>query len=145
MIEAAVDSPTVRVRRVLDASPEEIFDAWADPDQARYWMCPPGSSIPELTLEAEVGGRLHLVMRINERDYVHVGEFLEVERPRRLVFTWITMYTHYRKSVVTVEIEPLAERTELTITHVLLPNEELAEAHRKGWEELVDNLETRLA
>jgi hypothetical protein len=55
------------------------------------------------------------------------------------------MYTYYRKSVVTVEFEPVDERTELRITHVLLPDEELADAHRKGWDGLLDHLETRLA
>ena len=28
------------------------------PDQARRWMCPFGASVPDLTLEARVGGRL---------------------------------------------------------------------------------------
>jgi len=144
-MDSVVDSPTARVRRILNAAPEQVFDAWADPEQARHWMCPEGSTVVELTLEAKVGGRLHLVMRVGGKDFVHLGEFLEVERPRRLVFTWITMYTHYRKSVVTVEFDPVGDRTELRITHVLLPDEELAEAHRKGWEGLLDHLEARLS
>ncbi len=137
-------SPTARVKRILDATPEEVFDAWTDPGQARRWMCPLGAMVPDLTLEARVGGRLRLVMRVDGRDFIHLGEFLEVDRPRRLVFTWITMYTHHEKSVVTVEFEPVDDRTELRITHVLLPDEELADAHRKGWEGLLDHLETRL-
>lgn len=143
--ESIADSPTARVTRILDATPEDVFDAWTDPEQARQWMCPVGATVPELTLEARVGGRLRLVMRVDGRDFIHLGEFLEVERPRRLVFTWITMYTRYKKSVVTVELEPVDDRTELRITHVLLPDEELVDAHRKGWEGLLDHLETRLS
>ncbi len=143
--ESIVDSPTAKVTRILNATPEEVFDAWTDPDQARHWMCPVGAEVPDLTLEARVGGRLRLVMRVDGRDFIHLGEFLEVERPRRLVFTWITMYTRYRKSVVTVEFEPVDDRTELRITHVLLADEEMADAHRKGWEGLLDHLETRLS
>ena len=52
------DSPTAKVTRFLDAAPEEVFDAWTNPDQARRWMCPFGASVPDLTLEARVGGRL---------------------------------------------------------------------------------------
>ncbi len=52
------DSPTAKITRFLDASPEEVFDAWTNPDQARRWMCPFGASVPDLTLEARVGGRL---------------------------------------------------------------------------------------
>ena len=141
----SADRPTARVKRILDATPEDVFDAWTDPQQARHWMCPVGCMVSELTLEARVGGRLRLVMQVGGKDFIHLGEFLEVERPRRLVFTWITMYTYYRKSVVTVEFAPVEERTELRITHVLLPDEELADAHRKGWEGLLDHLETRLA
>ena len=143
-MESIADSPTARVKRILNATPEDVFDAWTDPEQARRWMCPVGSTVSDLTLEARVGGRLQLVMRVDGRDFLHLGEFLEVEPPRRLVFTWITMHTHYRKSVVTVELEPVDDRTELCITHVLLPDEELADAHRKGWEGLLDHLETRL-
>jgi len=51
------DSPTAKITRFLDASPEEVFDAWTNPDQARRWMCPFGASVPDLTLEARVGGR----------------------------------------------------------------------------------------
>ena len=167
--ESVVDSPTATVTRILDATREDVFDAWTDLEQARQWMCPVGATVPDLTLEARVGGRLRLVMRVDGRDFIHLGEFLEVERPRRLVFTWITMYTRYRKSVVTVEFLPVDGRTELRdraerhdhtelddrtarrnrtevrITHVLLPDEELAEAHRKGWEGLLDHLEIRLS
>ena len=144
-VESIADSPTARVTRILEATPEEVFDAWTDPEQARQWMCPVGATVPDLTLEARVGGRLRLVMRVDGKDFIHLGEYLEVERPRRLVFTWITMYTRYRKSVVTVELEPVDDRTELRITHVLLPDEEMADAHRKGWEGLLDHLETRLS
>ncbi len=144
-MDSIADSPIARVTRILDATPEDVFDAWTDPEQARLWMCPVGATVPDLTLEARVGGRLRLVMRFDGRDFIHLGEFLEVERPRRLVFTWITMYTRYRKSVVTVEFEPVDDRTELRITHVLLPDEELADAHRKGWEGLLDHLETRFS
>jgi len=42
------DSPTAKVTRFLDASPEEVFDAWTNPDQARRWMCPFGASVPDL-------------------------------------------------------------------------------------------------
>lgn len=138
------DNPTARVTRMLEATPEEVFDAWTDPDRARRWMCPVGATVPDLTLEAWVGGRLRLVMRVGGTDFVHHGEFLEVDRPRRLVFTWITKYTHDKKSVVTVDFEPVDDRTEVRITHVLLPDAALADAHRKGWEGLLDHLDTRL-
>ncbi len=136
--------PAVDVVRRLDATPEEVFDAWTVADQARRWMCPLGATVGELTIEARVGGRFRLVMQHNGRDYLHLGEYLEVERPRRLVFSWVTMYTHYRKSVVTVEFRPDRQGTELRIHHAALPTEELARAHRQGWQGLVDHLEMRL-
>ena len=63
----------------IAAQPETVFPYFTDPARYVQWM---GT---EATLEAVPGGRY----RVRMRDGVEAaGEFLEVEPPRRLVFTW---------------------------------------------------------
>lgn len=45
--------------RTFDASPEEIWTAWTDPDSVSKWRHPRGTSTPRETvdIDAQVGGR----------------------------------------------------------------------------------------
>lgn len=137
-------NPTARVTRLLSATPEELFDAWTDPEIASQWMCDPTASVAEVVLDATVGGTMRLVMLVDGKKWAHDGIYREVKRPSRLVFTWASPSTHGRDSLVTVEMRPVGDKTELSITHELLPDEGSANDHREGWTRLVDHLEIRL-
>jgi uncharacterized protein YndB with AHSA1/START domain len=78
-----------------------------------------------------------------EAELEHTGEYLEVDRPRRLVFTWRSPYTGPEPSMVTVDLRPDGGGTELTLRHERLP-EEHVEPHRGGWGQILDNLEKQL-
>ena len=47
--------PTVRVRRVMPAAPEAVFDEWLDPDALMDWMCPRPTHCVAVTVEPEGG------------------------------------------------------------------------------------------
>jgi uncharacterized protein YndB with AHSA1/START domain len=73
------------------------------------------------------------------------GEYLEIEPPHRLVFTWSSKgRLLVENSVVTVELAALGGRTELTLTHDLDPDSDEGRAHARGWEGALTNLEERL-
>ena len=109
---------TVRVTHRFDASPERVFDAWLDPEKARGFLFVTASG--ELVcarIDARVGGAFAFVGRRDGEDIEHTGEYLEIERPRRLVFS-LTVQKHARDTDrVTVEIVPLRTGCELTLTH----------------------------
>lgn len=134
----------LRLRRLLPAPPEEVFDAWTDPEQVRQWLCPGTGTVPEASIDARPGGRFRIIMRSEGRDYVHTGEYRELVRPRRLVFTWISEETAGRESLVTVELRRRGGRTEMTLTHEALPDDASRDRHRGGWSSILDRLEGRL-
>jgi uncharacterized protein YndB with AHSA1/START domain len=133
------------IRRRLRASPEELFDAWTDAEGMRAWMCPGQILSVEVQMEARVGGALLVIMRDANKAYEHRGEFLIVERPVRLSFTWIAVATDQQPTVVTVEFLPINESdTELVLTHERFPREEVSEQYRGGWGQILDRLDRYL-
>ena len=88
---ASPPTATVTVRRRFSASAEQVFDAWLDPAMIGQWMFGPklrDEEIVSLKVDAQVGGRFSFVVRREGKELDHVGKYLEIDRPRRLVFTW---------------------------------------------------------
>jgi uncharacterized protein YndB with AHSA1/START domain len=132
----------VEIRRRLPAPIAEVFRWWTEPDRLREWMSPTGSVEAEVDLR--VGGAIRIVMSGPGAVIEHVGEYLEIDPPRRLVFTWASVFTGAQPSVVTVELEPDGEgATQLRLVHVHLP-EPAAVTHRDGWGTMLDRLADNL-
>lgn len=109
---------TVRVSRRFSASAERVFDAWLDPDRAGRWLfATPAGQMVRAEIDACVGGQFAFVDRRDGEDVEHVGEYLEIDRPRRLVFTFAVPKYSTVSTRVTVEIQPMGTGCELTLTH----------------------------
>lgn len=131
--------PTVRVTRIIRATPEAVFAAWLDPDSIRRWMYPGDIKDVEAELDARVGGRFRIVMHGEENDHVMTGEYVEITPPSRLAFTWESNVTT-GESLVTLELHPRGEQTELVLTHERLPDATFAANYEKGWTAILDKL-----
>ncbi|MFW6078684.1 MAG: SRPBCC family protein [Gemmatimonadota bacterium] len=141
MSEATPTTPRVRIRRVIDAPPADVFEAWTDPEGMRHWMRPGSITDAECELDVREGGGFRIVMIAQEGDRLeHTGEYRVVDPPHKLVFTWISGGTDGRESLVTVELFERGERTELVLTHEKVPDERRAEMHTDGWTTIVDRL-----
>jgi uncharacterized protein YndB with AHSA1/START domain len=126
----------VEIRRRLSAPMLEVFGWWTQPDKLREWMSPVG--IAEADVDLRVGGAFRIVMKSDDVVIHHTGEFIEIERPRRLVFTWVSPFTGSGPSLVTVELEPDGESaTHLRLVHSELPSAAAA-SHRDGWGTMLD-------
>ena len=134
---AAERGEVAEVRRVLPATAEEVFAAWTAPDLMARWLSPVGHA--EVEVDLRVGGRFRVTMVGEDRRIEHTGAYLEVAPPRRLAFTWASPYTGPEPSVVTVELRPADQGTELVLTHERLP-EGQAEPHTGGWGRMLDRL-----
>ena len=128
------------VERVLPAAPEEVFDAWTTPSRMAAWMSPFGAAEAEVDLR--VGGSFRVVMV--EARLEHGGEYLEIDRPTRLVFTWVSAFTRADPSIVTVELHPHDDGTRVVLTHERLP-EDVVDGHRDGWGTMIERLAGILA
>ena len=128
---------SLELERVLPASPSDVFAAWTTPESMARWMSPRGPAEAEVDLR--VGGSFRVIMVEADR-LEHIGEYLEVDPPRRLVFTWISPYTGPEPSVVTVQLHPHGDGTRLVLIHEQLPAEVVG-GHRDGWGGMLERLE----
>jgi uncharacterized protein YndB with AHSA1/START domain len=128
-------SDAVIVQRTLPVGPDRAFDAWLEPSELRSWMAP----VSDVEVDARVGGRFRIVMARAEAEggpIEHTGEYRELDRPRRLVFTWVSPYTN-GESVVTVDLQPEGSGTRVVLTHEGLPPES-RDGHAEGWGTFLD-------
>ncbi len=124
---------TVRVKKRFRASAERVFDAWLDAEKARQFLFVEGAQhVVRAEIDARVGGGFLFVARRDGADREHIGEYVEIERPRWLVFTLLVPSAWAEKTLVSVEIEALKSGCELTLTHEGVP-EHLEGAVFKGW------------
>jgi uncharacterized protein YndB with AHSA1/START domain len=132
------------VQHRFPASPEQVFDAWLDPEHAGRWLfATEDGEMVAVEIDPRVGGSFRFVDRRDGEDVEHVGEYLEIERPRRLGFTFQVPKYSDVTTRVTVEIAPLDPGCELTLTHHnVLP--EWRESSEAGWTTILDGLERSL-
>ena len=131
------------VRREIAATAEVLFDAFLDAESLGEFMRPGSAKRSDVIADPRVGGRFEINMHVNDSSILHHGEYREIDRPRKLVFTWISKNTNHQESVVTVEFRPLAgnkPRTEVVLTQALLPDERV-KGHTGGWTRIVELLD----
>jgi uncharacterized protein YndB with AHSA1/START domain len=137
------DDRSLTITRRIRATPEELFDAWTDPESMRHWMCPGDALEARARLDVRVGGTFQIDMIKPNVTYEHTGEYLVVDRPRKLSFTWVSVPTNGQRTVVTVQFTAVGpDETELTLTHEGFPSAESAAGHRTGWSSILDKLAT---
>jgi len=131
----------VQLRRRVKAGAEEIFDLWTRPDLMARWMSPfPGAVDCKASCDLRPGGAFSLVMSSAESSREVSGTYVQVDRPHKLVFTWIGPLTNNVKTLVTVELNPHGDETDLVLTHERLPTSAIYDGHTRGWGIILDHL-----
>ena len=139
----------VVIERTFDAPVELIWRMWTDPDHFREWFGPDGVTIPVAKLDVRVGGsRLVCMERPSPEGLMQMwftGEFREVVENRRLVYTESLADEdgnvmapsdlgmpegHPVTTEITVELEDVAGRTRMVMTHAGIPADSPGAA---GW------------
>jgi uncharacterized protein YndB with AHSA1/START domain len=138
------DDGTAVVRRVLPAPPDVVYEEWLDPEALADFVCPHPTTAGPIEVDARLGGRLLITMVDPGRVVKITGEYLELDRPRRLRFTWNSEYGGAFNSIVTVTLEPHGDgQTHMTIEHTQLPAS-FRDDHQRGWTIDGEQLERRL-
>jgi uncharacterized protein YndB with AHSA1/START domain len=132
------DAATARVERVLPAAPGEAYTAWVDAARLAEFIAPaPGSAVVEI--DPRVGGRLWIVMTFPDRRSEFEGEYLVLDPPNQLSFSWRSPDGGFA-SIVTVTFEPHGQgETLMTIVHGQLPSSAV-DAYLGGWVRIQDQL-----
>jgi uncharacterized protein YndB with AHSA1/START domain len=118
----------------IAARPETVFEFFCDPAKMVQWM---GT---EATLDPRPGG----VCRVDPGSHaVMSGRFVELDPPRRVVFTWgwetQLLATPPQSTVVEVTLTREGEETLLRLVHRRLRPEAVA-FHRAGWGHYIPRL-----
>jgi uncharacterized protein YndB with AHSA1/START domain len=136
---------SLSLTRVLPANISRVFEACTQPELMSRWLvcCADGSATAWSDLR--LGGTYRIEMtRGGKAIGAAYGEYLEIQAPRRLVFTWNSDNAGVRDSVVTIELKELGRETELTLIHTLDPDTNEGRAHARGWTVSISNLERLL-
>ena len=133
--------PIVQIRRRVSAPAEQIFDLWTKPDLMVRWMSPfPGAVDCKASCDLRPGGGFSLVISSPEASREVTGTYVQIDRPRKLVFTWTGPLTNNVNTLVTVELIPRGDETDLVLTHERLPTSSIVEGHTRGWGHILDHL-----
>lgn len=129
----AEDLYDVEIRRTYDADPADVWDACTNPERVARWFSP-------VTGDLRPGGRYSI-------DGNASGAITECDPPRRLALDW--EFGDHALSWVTLELNPVGDRTELVLRHRQPRTEHWATygpgATGVGWELAVLGLAMHLA
>lgn len=145
----SMSTPGVEIRRVLHASPDAVFAAFADPALVARWLRPaPDVTLTVLAFDFRPGGAYRLAYDVPDgRRMVVGGNYRAIERPSRIVFSWLIEPPDEHAGIdseVTVTLVPDAGATLLTIRHAKFGRADADVRHQEGWRGALDLLDALL-
>jgi len=138
-MDAATETKVYDRTLSSDAAPETVWEFLVDPEKLKRWKG------IDADLDARPGGiyRCQVIPGHTAR-----GEFVEVDRPNRLVFTWGwdgEEGVPPGSSTITIDLAPEGTGTSLRFVHANLPSSEAVTSHAHGWDHYLPRLEIAAA
>lgn len=138
---AMPDATTLVLRRTFDANMRALFDALTTPSAITEWFGPGPFRVANAAIDLRVGGAWLIEMVSPEGNAHNVGgEYLEVNPPHGVSFTWAWQNEPSEISHVSYALTPAEGGTTLTLTHSRLPSESSRDMHAQGWNGALDKL-----
>jgi uncharacterized protein YndB with AHSA1/START domain len=119
----------ITVSRTIPAAAENVFDVWMDPASPGG----PWFGAARVILNPVVDGLFYLAVGHEGRTWPHYGRFVQIDRPQKVEYTWVSEATKGVESVVSVTFEARGDRTEVTLRHTGVPDDEMGHQHKDGW------------
>ena len=154
---ADVEKGIVTVVAEIAAAPERVFRALSDPAELPKWWGAEGVYRTErFESDLRPGGKWKSYIaapesgemsdpRTQEPQTVG-GEYITVDPPRLLEFTWSPSWDGFAVSTVKYEIEPTSSGSRLTVTHSgFARRPEMATSHGEGWKRVIGWLSRHLS
>jgi uncharacterized protein YndB with AHSA1/START domain len=139
---------SLHLERVLRAPRERVFAACVEPEQLAVWWGPAGFTTPKVDFDVRDGGRYRITMQPPDGEAFHLrGQFSEVDRPRRLVFTfeWEEPDPDDQETLVTLSFFDHRDGTRLVLDQGSFATRARHELHKAGWTDTLDRLAEHLA
>lgn len=150
----ATTDRTVRIERIIPASPHEVYRAWLDPDVLKRWMAPGPLAVTRVEVDERVGGHFRIWHGMGDNEAGGFEcEILELVPDQRLVFRWgfvgperLDGPTFDSQLTITLAAAP-DNGTTLTLLHEQLDDlydamPQVAENVAAGWEDVLAKLES---
>jgi uncharacterized protein YndB with AHSA1/START domain len=134
---------TVRLHRVLAATPEKVYRAFLEADALAKWLPPNGFACTVFHLEPKVGGTFKMSFRnfTTGKSHSFGGEYVELVPNQRLRYTDKFDDPNLAGDIqVTVMLKKVSVGTEVNIAQEGLPDVIPPEACYLGWQESLRNL-----
>lgn len=145
-----MEHSVVEVTCTLSAPPEQVFQAWVQPEVLTQWWCTPGFVFKNIAIDAKPLGTYRFEVGAPEADSSNAciveGCFLEVIPGHKLIYSWAmrTPGLEVSDTCVSITMEAVGNQTELTLTHSGFSDPDIYELHRTDWPIVLCNLEELL-
>lgn len=136
-----VDKPdSVHVTRQFNASAEQVFEAWVNPDILRLWLA------PTVEVDARVGGHFRLEVSKPEGAHVVTGQYRELVSGQHIMMTWVYEgpmgSADKMEAMLTVDFHKRGSNTEIELNHDHLTNPVYRDTIQRGaWTRALDEME----
>jgi uncharacterized protein YndB with AHSA1/START domain len=137
----------VRIERTFEASAEEVFDAWTNPEVIGRWFRP-GQGWQEASAEVDlrVGGKVRVVMRDPDGEPVEAGgEYTLIDRPNKLAFTWTFDDDLSNEQMIELEFTERDGATKVVFVNSNISEERRRDQQYDGWSTCFDEMARVLA
>src|SRR5262244_1703401 len=136
--EERMSTNTVRLHRVLRATPEKIYRAFLDPDALAKWLPPNGFTGKVHHLDAKVGGgyKMSFTDFSSGKSHSFGGQYLELTPHERLRYTDVFDDPNLPgKMQTSISLKQVSCGTEIEIVQEGVPELIPADACYLGWQE----------
>jgi uncharacterized protein YndB with AHSA1/START domain len=137
------------MEHVLPAPRPRVFALFTEPGELAKWWGPHGFRTPSVGVDLRPGGKYRFAMQPPEGDLFHLaGEFVEVDPPARLVYTfrWEEPDPDDQETLVTLSFAEAGPRaTGVTFTQGEFRTEARRALHEQGWTDSFEKLQSLLS
>lgn len=129
------------VSKTIKAPIDKVFDAWLNPETLSQFMLPmPGMPNPKTECDPKEGGKFAIYMQVGEEVVPHTGEYLLIQRPDKLVFSWKSPCS-VDGSEVTINLNAVSSViTDVELVHIKFIDEATRSDHEGGWGNILEKL-----
>ncbi|WP_374563023.1 SRPBCC domain-containing protein [Ideonella sp.] len=143
-MNAPTETFELTMTRFFRAPREKVYAAFVQPELMAAWQCPRGMAV-QVSADVRVGGAYHLQMRSREgRQFAVGGQFVELDPPGRLTYTWAWEGEQSPlaglQTVIEVDLIARDGGTEMRMRHSGFRNAMERGNHRHGWDSCFNKL-----
>lgn len=151
---AITSTVTLNLARRFHAKSEMVYEVWTNPEIMKKWLFTTESTNKAAKSDLRIGGTWEIVDHREGTDYRALGEYVEISKPNKLVFTFKMPQFSDTEDIVRVFISPVQHMCEMTFSQeIIVPHEEIwteedverakadySAQSEEGWARMFENL-----